>query len=129
MSNNRGASRGIEFADLTQSCLGENVYLVQMGSTSIKGRATRRLKICAIVCLCLLAVFTIGEFLDSHQVRRDLVSPLIPDSLVSQMSRQYLVHAVVSFIMLLIAMGIYLLKRYWWAILLVAFTLVGNRYL
>ena len=32
---------------------------------------------------------------------------------------------VVSSIMLLIAVGIYLLKRYWYAILLVAITLVG----
>jgi hypothetical protein len=45
------------------------------------------------------------------------------------MSQQYLLHAVVSCVMLVIAVGIYLLKRYWWAILFVAFTLVGNRYL
>jgi hypothetical protein len=42
---------------------------------------------------------------------------------------QSLLHAVVSSIMLLIAVGIYLLKRYWYAILLVAITLVGNQYL
>lgn len=109
--------------------LGKIIYLVQMNSTAIKARATRRLKICAMVCLGLLTLFTIGLFLDSYQVRRQRVSPLVPDSLVSQMSEQYLLHAVVSCIMLAIAVGIYLLKRYWWAILLVAFTLVGNRYL
>jgi hypothetical protein len=77
-----------------------------MNNTAIKARATRRLRICAIVCLGLLGLSTISEF-----------------------NQQYLEHAIVSSIMLLIAVGIYLLKRYWWAILLVAITLVGNRFL
>lgn len=99
-----------------------------MDNTSIKARATRKLRICAIACLCLLGLFTTGEFLNSYQARQELVSPLIPGSLVERISQQYLLHAVVSSIMLMIAVGIYLLKRYWWAILAVAFTLVGNRY-
>lgn len=100
-----------------------------MNDMASKARATRRLKICALVCLGLLALFTTGQFLDSYRVRRQLESPLIPGSLVSQISQQYLLHAVVGSIMLLIAVGLHLLRRYWWAILLVAFTLVGNRYL
>lgn len=77
-----------------------------MDNTAIKAKATRKLKICAIICLGLLLLLIICQFLNT-----------------------YLLHAVVSSIMLLIAVGIYLLKRYWWAILLVAFTLVGNQYL
>lgn len=100
-----------------------------MHNTTIKANAIAKLKICAVACLCLLGLFTIGEFLNAYQVQRQRVSALIPESLVSQMSQQYLLHAVVSCVMLAIAVGIYLLKRYWWAILLVAFTLVGNRYL
>jgi|SRR6185312_5945827 len=99
-----------------------------MDNTSLKAKATRKLRICALVCLGLLGLFTIGLYLDSYEVRQQRVSPLIPDSPFSQMSQQYLLHAVVSSIMLMIAVGIYLLKRYWWAILVAAFTLVGNRY-
>jgi hypothetical protein len=99
-----------------------------MNKTAIKARATRRLKICAIVCLCLLGLFIIGQILNIYQTRRELVSPLIPDILVRQINQQYVLHAVVSSIMLLISVTIYLLKRYWWTILLVAITLVGNQY-
>ena len=100
-----------------------------MDKTAIKTRATRRLKTCAIVCLGLLGLFIISQFLNSYQTGQELASPLIPDAVVQQINQQYLLHAVVSSIMLLIAVGIYLLKRYWWAILLVAITLVGNQYL
>src|ERR1700743_1617900 len=100
-----------------------------MDKTGIKAKATRRLKICSIVCLCMLGLYIFIQFLSSYQTRRELASPLIPDSVVRQISQQYLLHAVVSSIMLLIGVGIYLLKRYWWAILLVAITLAGNQYL
>ena len=100
-----------------------------MNNTAIKAKATRRLKTCAIVCLGLLGLFIISQLLSSYQTRQELVSPLIPHAVVRQINQQYLLHAVVSSIMLLIALGIYLLKRYWWAILLVAITLVGNQYL
>ena len=95
----------------------------------MKARATRRLKTCAIVCLGLLALFTINDLLRIYQTRRELSIPLIPDTVVQQINQSYLQHAVVSSIMLLIAVGMYLLKRYWYAILLVAITLVGNPYL
>ena len=98
-----------------------------MNNTAIRARATRRLKTCAIACLGLLGLFITSQFLSSYQTRQELVSPLIPHAVVRQINQQYLLHAVVSSIMLLIALGIYLLKRYWWAILLVAITLVGNQ--
>jgi NADH:ubiquinone oxidoreductase subunit 6 (subunit J) len=100
-----------------------------MDKTAIRAKATRRLKICAVVCLGLLGLLTISQFLSSYQIRQELVSPLIADTVGQQIQQQYLLHAVVSSIMLLIAVGIYLLKRYWWAILLVAITLVGDQYL
>lgn len=100
-----------------------------MPPTPAQQKARRRLKISALVCLGLLLLSVISEFLSAYQTRQELASPLIPATLRQEISQQYLFHAVVNFIMLLIAVGIFLLKRYWWAILLVAITLVGNRYL
>jgi NADH:ubiquinone oxidoreductase subunit 6 (subunit J) len=100
-----------------------------MNHTATKAKATRKLKTCAIICLGLLVLLIIFQILSIYQTRRELVNPLIPDAVVRQINQQYVVHAVVSSIMLLFAVGIYLLKRYWWAILLVAFTLVGNQFL
>jgi hypothetical protein len=100
-----------------------------MNNIAIKTKATRKLKICAIVCLGLLMLLIISQLLSIYQTRRELISPFIPDSLIRQVRQQYVLHAVVTSIMLLFAIGIYLLKRYWWAILLVAFTLVCNQYL
>jgi hypothetical protein len=64
-----------------------------------------------------------------YQTRWELNSPLIPETVVQRINESYLQHAVVNSIMLLIAVGMYLSKRYWYAILLVAITLVGNQYL
>jgi hypothetical protein len=100
-----------------------------MNNTAIKANATRKLKTCAIVCLGLLMLFIISQLVSIYQTHRELISPFIPDAVVRQINQQYVLHAVVSSIMLLISVGIYLLKRYWWAILLVAFTLVGNQFL
>lgn len=100
-----------------------------MNNTAIRTKATRKLKICAIVCLGFLLLLIISQLLSIYQTRRQLVSPLIPDAAIRQINQQYVVHAIVTSIMLLFAIGIYLLKRYWWTILLVAFTLVGNQFL
>ena len=100
-----------------------------MNNREIKAKAIHKLKICAIVCLGLLMLLIISQLVSIYQTRRELVSPLIPDAVVRQLNQQYVVHAVVSSIMLLFAIGIYLLKRYWWTILLVAFTLVANQFL
>ena len=97
-----------------------------MDKIAIKARATRRLKICAIVCLCCLGLLIIGQVFNIYQRGREPASPLIPADLVRQINQQYVLHTIVSSIMLLIAGAFYLLKRYWWTILLVAFTLVGN---
>jgi len=100
-----------------------------MPPTTAQLTATRRLKTCAIICLGLLLIYIVSQFLNIFQTKRELVSPFMPKSIVDKMNQQYLYHAVVSSVMLVIAIGIYFLKRYWWAILLVAITLVGNRYI
>ena len=100
-----------------------------MTSTPAQRTAIRRLKASAIVCLALLLLFIISQILAIYQTKSELVSPLIPSLMIDEVNQQYLFHAVVSSVMLVIAVGLYLLKRYWWAILLVAITLVGNRFL
>jgi NADH:ubiquinone oxidoreductase subunit 6 (subunit J) len=82
-----------------------------MNKLATKAKATRKLRICAIICLGFLVLLIISQLLSI------------------QTNQQNILHAVVSSIMLVFAIGIYLLKRYWWAILLVAFTLVGNQFL
>jgi hypothetical protein len=99
-----------------------------MTPTPAQHTATRRLKASAIVCLGLLLLFIIGQLLNIYQTRRELTSPAIPRVIIEDLNQQYLFHAIVSSVMLVIAVGFYLLKRYWWAILLVAITLLGNRY-
>ena len=100
-----------------------------MTTTPIQRKAIRRLKASALICLGLLLLFIVSQFLSMYQTRRELVSPFIPKVIIDQVNQQYLFHAVVSSVMLAIAVAVYLLRRYWWAILLVAITLVGDRYL
>jgi hypothetical protein len=98
-----------------------------MPQWTIQRTAIRRLKASAVVCLGLLLLFIISQLLSIYQTKRELVSPLTPKAIIEDINQQYLFHAVVSSVMLVIAVALYLLKRYWWAILLVAITLVGNR--
>ena len=100
-----------------------------MTPTPAQRTAIRRLKISAIVCLGLLLLFIISQVVSIYQTTRDLVSPFIPKSIIDEINQQYLFHAVVSSVMLVLAVGVYLLRRYWWTILLVAITLVGSRYI
>jgi uncharacterized membrane protein len=100
-----------------------------MTATPAQRTAIRRLKASAIVCLGLLLLFIISQLLGIYQTRKELVSPFIPRSLIDKINQQYLFQAVVGSVMLVIAVGLFLLKRYWWAILLVAITLVGNRFI
>jgi hypothetical protein len=100
-----------------------------MTTTPAQRIAIRRLKASAIVCLGLLLLFIISQLLSIYQTRRQLVSPLIPRWMIDKINQEYLFHAIVSSVMLVIAVGLFLLRRYWWAILLVAITLVGDRFL
>ncbi len=100
-----------------------------MTSTPAQRTAIRRLKASAIVCLGLLLLFIISQLLSMYQTKQELVSLFVPKSTIDKVNEHYLFNAVVSSVMLVIAVGLYLLKRYWWAILLVAITLVGNRFL
>jgi hypothetical protein len=100
-----------------------------MTTTPAQRTAIRRLKASAIVCLGLLLLFIISQLLSIYQTRRQLASPLIPRWMIDMINQEYLFHAIVSSVMLVIAVGLFLLRRYWWAILLVAITLVGNRFL
>ena len=100
-----------------------------MTATPTQRTAIRRLKASAIVCLGLLLLFIFSQLLSIYQTRRELVSPFIARSMIDKINQEYLFHAVVGSVMLAIAVGLFLLRRYWWAILLVAITLVGNRFL
>ena len=100
-----------------------------MTTTPAQRTAIRRLKASAIVCLGLLLLLIVSQLLSIDQTRRQLTSPLIPGSVIDNINQQYLFQAIVGSVMLVIAIGLFLLKRYWWTILLVAITLVGNRFI
>jgi hypothetical protein len=53
----------------------------------------------------------------------------LTEAILEKLNQQYFFHVVVNSVMLVIAIGIYLLKNYLVGHLLVAITLVGNRYL
>jgi hypothetical protein len=77
----------------------------------------------------LLGLLIIGDLLRIYQTRVELVSPVVPDSVVQHIQQFYWERAILNAVMLLIAVGVFLLKRYWYTILLVAITIVGSQYL
>ncbi len=100
-----------------------------MTATPAQRTAIRRLKASAIVCLALLLLFIISQIFAIYQTKQELVSPFIPRSMIDRINQQYLFRAIVGSVMLVITVGLFLLRRYWWAILLVAITLVGDRFI
>lgn len=59
------------------------------------------MKVVAICLTLLLLVLTIVNVVEFYEVRSDLTSPLIPDSITEKVQKPYLVHAIVNFVFFL----------------------------
>jgi len=88
-----------------------------------------KIKIGAIVCLIVLSLYIVGQLFNVYQTRYELTSPLIPESLIGEINKQFIFKAIVASVMLLIAGTLYFFKKHILVIVLVMLTLIASRYI
>jgi hypothetical protein len=83
----------------------------------------------AKVSMIILLLYIIGELAFVYQTRYQLLSPLIPESTIWEISRQFIFHAIVSAIVSVAALVLYFYDKYLVVIILVVLTFIINRFI
>lgn len=100
-----------------------------MNPEEINARRNSILRIVAIVSLISLSLYIVGQLVAVFQTRYQLVSPLIPESSIWEINKQFVFTALVSAIVNVIGLVLYFFKQYLLAIILVVLTLIVNRFI
>ena len=92
-------------------------------------RKKRDLEIGARVSLVVLLFSIVGQLISVFQTRYALVSPLIPESTIWNICKQFIFSACISTVSGIVCLIFYFYKKYLWIIILVVLTLVSERYI
>jgi hypothetical protein len=87
------------------------------------------LKIGAKISLIALSLYIIAQLVSAFQTKSQLVSPLIPASLIWEINKQFIFIALVASVASLVALVLYFFERYLIVIFLAALVLIVNRYI
>jgi hypothetical protein len=87
-----------------------------------------QLKKGAKVSLIALLLSIIYQFISIYQTSHQLVSPIIPPSIIWEISKQFIFTAFILTISCLIALVLYFYSRYVWVIVLAVLTLIATRF-
>ena len=87
------------------------------------------LKSGAKISLILLLLSIIGQFLSLYQNKYQLTSPLVPESIILDITRQYIFKAFVSTVISIAALILYFYEKYLLVIILVVVTLIASRFI
>lgn len=87
------------------------------------------LKTGAKIALTILLLNIVGQLAAVYQTRNQLVSPLIPESTIWDMTRQFIFHALVSAIASSAGLLLYFFEKYLLVIILVGLILIADRFI
>ena len=87
------------------------------------------LKKAAKVALVILLLNVVGQLATVYQTRYQIVSPLIPESTIWEINKQFIFHAIVSAIAAIIGLLLYFFDKFLLVIILVAMVLIAERYI
>jgi hypothetical protein len=83
----------------------------------------------AKVALVILLLNVVGQLAKVYQTRYQLVSPLIPESTIWEINKQFIFHAIVSAIASIVGLLLYFFDKYLLVIILVALVLIADRFI
>ena len=83
----------------------------------------------AKVALVILLLNVVGQLATVYQTRYQLVSPLIPESTIWEINKQFIFHAIVSAIASIVGLLLYFFDKYLLVIILVALVLIADRFI
>ena len=76
----------------------------------------------------VLLLIIIGQFISIYQTHYQLASPLIPESTIWEISKQFIFIAFVLTLSSIIGIVLYFYEKYLWVITIAAVTLIASRY-
>ena len=83
----------------------------------------------AKVALVVLLFNVVGQLVTVYQTRYQLVSPLIPESTIWEIDKQFIFHSIVSVIASIVGLLLYFFEKYLLVIILVALVLIADRFI
>ena len=92
-------------------------------------RKKKNLKVAAKISLVVLLLSVVGQLISVYQTRYQLVSPLIPESTIWEITKQFIFIALVSAVCSIVGLILYFYEKYLWLIILVGLTLISGRFI
>lgn len=83
----------------------------------------------AKVSLTVLLLYIVGQLVSIFQTRYQLVSPLIPESTIWEINKQFVFNALISSVVSIVGLILYFFDKYLLVIILVVLTLIINRFI
>lgn len=97
--------------------------------TSITSKRKDRLKKGAKISLTVLLLYIVGQLAAVYQTRYQLVSPIIRESIIWEINKQFILTAFVSAIISVVGLILYFFDKYLLVIVIVVLTLIANRFI
>lgn len=94
-----------------------------------RSRRKKSLKNGAKVCLTVLILYIIEQLASVYQTRHQLASPLIPESTIWSINKQFIFKAFVAAIASVIGLILYFFEKHLLVIVLIALTLVAGQFI
>ena len=100
--------------------------LQELAQTS---RKKKNIKVAAKLSLVVLLLSVVGQLISVYQIRYQLVSPLIPESTIWEITKQFIFIALVSAVCSIVGLILYFYEKYLWLIILVGLILISERFI
>jgi hypothetical protein len=94
-----------------------------------ENKREKNLKKGAKACLIVLLLYIVGQLEAVYQTRYQLVSPLIPESIIWKISKQFIFTAFIAAIVSVIGLLFYFFGKHLLVIILVVLTLIACRFI
>jgi hypothetical protein len=92
-------------------------------------REKRNMETGAKVSLVVLLFSVVSQLFSVYETRYVVVSPLIPESYIWQINKQFIFIAFISALTSIVGLAFYFFKKYLWVIILVVLTLAIERFI
>src|SRR5215218_9612714 len=100
-----------------------------MNASEMEDKKQKRFKTAAKIALTILLLNVVGQLATVYQTRYQLVSPLIPESTIWEINKQFIFHAIVSAIASIVGLLLYFFDKYLLVIIIVGLILIADRFI
>jgi hypothetical protein len=95
----------------------------------MESKNQRKIKTAAKISLIVLLLTIVGQMIKVYLTKYQLLSPLISENTIWEINKQFIFTAFISTIICIIGLLLYFYERYLWIIILIAITLLSERFI